>query len=153
MLRESSERPPEGPEFPLRAKARGFRSIPRKSGRSTLLWSRNQKDFTRWFRDVAKAIASSPNDTVIDGEIVALDENGRRSFNLLRGFGEARAIVLNVFDLLMLRAKTRGLGRLRTAARSSAKQSNSCRPTPARHDSLFRSLQRSALGIDMGCEK
>jgi ATP-dependent DNA ligase len=42
---------------------------------------------------------------VIDGEIVALDENGRLSFNLLQGFGEAQAIVLYAFDLLMLLGK------------------------------------------------
>jgi len=42
-----------------------------------------------------------PNDTVIDGEIVAFDENSRLSFNLLQGFGEAQAIVLYAFDLLM----------------------------------------------------
>ena len=43
--------------------------------------------------------------TVIDGEVVALDENGRPSFNLLQGFGSAQAIVLYAFDLLMLRGK------------------------------------------------
>src|SRR6516164_2580531 len=81
-------------------------SVPgRKSGRSAQLWSRNQKDFTRRFRDVTKAIADLPNDTIIDGEIVALDENGKPSFNLLQGFGDARAIVLYAFDLLMLRGK------------------------------------------------
>ena len=36
-----------------------------------------------------------PSDTVIDGEIVALDENGRPSFNLLQGFGRAQATVLD----------------------------------------------------------
>jgi hypothetical protein len=44
-------------------------------------------------------------DTVIDGEIVALDEGGKPSFNLLQGFGSASAIVLYAFDLLMLRGK------------------------------------------------
>src|SRR6516164_2280756 len=76
-------------------------SVPgRKSGRSAQLWSRNQKDFTRRFRDVTKAIADLPNDTIIDGEIVALDENGKPSFNLLQGFGDAQAIVFYAFDLL-----------------------------------------------------
>jgi bifunctional non-homologous end joining protein LigD len=52
-------------------------------------WSRNQKDFTRRFPGVVKGIANLSSDTVIDGEIVALDENGRPSFNLLQGFGSA----------------------------------------------------------------
>jgi ATP-dependent DNA ligase len=33
--------------------------------------------------DVAKALAELPSDTIIDGEIVALDENGKPSFDLL----------------------------------------------------------------------
>jgi bifunctional non-homologous end joining protein LigD len=54
---------------------------------------------------VVKAIAELPNDTVIDGEIVALDEHDKPSFNLLQGFGDAQAIVLYAFDLLMLHGK------------------------------------------------
>jgi bifunctional non-homologous end joining protein LigD len=52
-----------------------------------------------------KGIRELPNDTVVDGEIVALDENGKPSFNLLQGFGSANAIVLYAVDLLMLRGK------------------------------------------------
>ena len=106
MLCESAERPPEGREWRYELKLDGFRAIGRKSGRSAQLWSRNQKDFTRRFPDVVKGIAELPSDTVIDGEIVALDENGKPSFNLLQGFGgRASAIVLYAFDLLMLRGK------------------------------------------------
>jgi bifunctional non-homologous end joining protein LigD len=54
---------------------------------------------------VVKGIAELHNDTVIDGEIVALDEKGKPSFNLLQGFGNAQAIVLYAFDLLMLNGK------------------------------------------------
>jgi ATP-dependent DNA ligase len=43
---------------------------------------------------------------VIDGEIVALDPNGKPSFTLLQGFGAgASAIVLYTFDLLMWQGK------------------------------------------------
>ena len=52
-----------------------------------------------------KGIAELRSDTVIEGEIVALDENGRPSINLLQGFGDAQAIVLYAFDLLMLQGK------------------------------------------------
>jgi bifunctional non-homologous end joining protein LigD len=94
MLCESAERPPEGREWRYELKLDGFRAIGRKSGRSAQLWSRNQKDFTRRFASVAKGIAELTNDTVIDGEVVALDQTGRPSFNLLQGFGEAQAIVI-----------------------------------------------------------
>jgi bifunctional non-homologous end joining protein LigD len=105
MLCESAEHPPEGREWRHELKLDGFRAIGRKSGRSAQLWSRNQKDFTRRFPSVVKGLAGLPSDTVIDGEIVALDETGRPSFNLLQGFGNAQAIVLYAFDLLMLRGK------------------------------------------------
>jgi bifunctional non-homologous end joining protein LigD len=105
MLCQSTEHPPEGREWHYELKLDGFRAIGRKSGRSAQLWSRNQKDFTRRFPDVVKAIAELPNDTVIDGEIVALDQHGKPSFNLLQGFGDAQAIVLYAFDLLMLHGK------------------------------------------------
>src|SRR5262250_2613562 len=101
MLCESAEQPPEGSEWRYELKLDGFRAIGRKSGRSAQLWSRNQKDFTRRFPEVVKGIAGLPSDTVIDGEIVALDETGRPSFNLLQGFGNAQAIVFYAFDILM----------------------------------------------------
>jgi ATP-dependent DNA ligase len=105
MLCQSVERPPEDRDWRYELKLDGFRAIGRKSGRSAQLWSRNQKDLTWRFPDVVKAIGELPNDTVIAGEVVALDENGKPSFNLLQGFANAPAIVLYAFDLLMLRGK------------------------------------------------
>ena len=104
MLCESAGQPPEGPHWRYELKLDGFRAIGHKSSRSSRLWSRNGKDFARRFPAVVKALDELPGDTVIDGEIVALDETGRPSFNLLLGFGgEAAGIVLYAFDLLMLR--------------------------------------------------
>ena len=105
MLCRSIEVLPEGREWHYELKLDGFRAIGRKSGRSAQLWSRNRKDFTLRFPDVVKAIAGLPTDTVIDGEMVALDEHGKPSFNLLQGFGDAQTIVLYAFDLLMLHGK------------------------------------------------
>jgi DNA ligase D-like protein (predicted ligase) len=105
MLYESAERPPEGREWRYELKLDGFRAIGRKAGRSAQLWSRNQKDFTRRFPAVVKGVAELPSDSVIDGEIVALDACGKPSFNFLQGFGDAQAIILYAFDLLMLRGK------------------------------------------------
>jgi bifunctional non-homologous end joining protein LigD len=47
-----------------------------------------------------------PNDTVIDGEIVALDNDGKPSFNLLQNHGSAGApLHFFIFDLLVLKGK------------------------------------------------
>src|SRR5207253_2625939 len=43
---------------------------------------------------------------VIDGELVALDEAGRPSFNILQGYGSSKAAVFYyVFDVLVLAGK------------------------------------------------
>jgi bifunctional non-homologous end joining protein LigD len=83
MLCESTEQLPEGEEWRYELKLDGYRALAAKSENRTQLWSRNQKDFTRRFPSVAKGISELPNDTVIDGEIVALDPAGKPSFGLL----------------------------------------------------------------------
>jgi len=66
----------------------------------------DHKDFGRRFPGIASALLKLPSDTVIDGEVVALDRTGRASFSLLQGVGGKEAeIVLYTFDLLMLRGK------------------------------------------------
>ena len=90
MLCETAERPPEGAEWRYELKFDGYRAIGFKTEGQAQLWSRNGKDFVRRFPEVAKAIASLPEDTAIDGEIVALDADGKPSFALLRGCGDVR---------------------------------------------------------------
>jgi ATP-dependent DNA ligase len=60
--------------------------------------------------------------TVIDGEIVALDEHGIPSFDILQGLGRrSPMIVMYALDLVMLRAKTCGVGLWKNAEGSSNK--------------------------------
>src|ERR1700751_5071857 len=105
MLCQNAEPLPESRDWRYELKLDGFRAIGRKAGRTAQLWSRNQKNSARQFPTLVKGLTGLPDDTVIDGEVVALDEHGRPSFNLLQGFGNAQTIVLYAFDLLMLRGK------------------------------------------------
>jgi len=48
-----------------------------------------------------KALGKLPGNTVVDGEIVAFDEEGRPSFNALQNYGSAPApVVYYVFALV-----------------------------------------------------
>src|SRR5438105_4479588 len=106
MLCQEAEHLPEGRDWHYELKLDGFRAISRKAGRSAQLWSRNQKNFARRFPTVVKALAGLPEDTIVDGEVVALDQHGNPSFDLLQGVGTGEPlIVLYAFDLLMLRGR------------------------------------------------
>ena len=84
----------------------GYRSLAIKSGGKIHLRSRNDNDFNARYPGIVKALAKMPDDTVIDGEVVALDEEGRPSFNTLQNFGSAGApLHFFIFDLLILEGR------------------------------------------------
>jgi ATP-dependent DNA ligase len=61
----------------------------------------------RKFQYVADALAGLPDDTIIDGEIVALDRNNRSDFHLLQTFRSAEASIRYFgFDILMLKGRS-----------------------------------------------
>ena len=72
------------------------------------LRSRNNKDFSGRYREIARVLRDLPNETVVDGEIVALDPEGKPSFNLLQNYGSSPSspVFFYVFDLLMLSGKS-----------------------------------------------
>ena len=87
----------------------GYRALALRGGRETRIRSRNQKDLGKKFPEITSSIAAlDVQDAIIDGEIVALDDKGRSSFQLLQGFdmGLARPpIIFYAFDLLRLNGK------------------------------------------------
>ena len=106
MLLLKTDRLPEGTAWLYELKLDGYRALASKIGGRVNLRSRNDKDFVSRFAAIAAALSEIPDDTTIDGEIVALDEEGRPSFNLLQNYGTAGApIVYYTFDLLRLRGK------------------------------------------------
>src|SRR6476661_6858723 len=86
MLLLRKESLPEGPDWLYELKLDGYRAIAFKRGGKIQLRSRNDHDFNTRFQNVSTALDAMPDDTVIDGEIVALNEDGRPSFNLLQNF-------------------------------------------------------------------
>jgi len=84
----------------------GYRAIAIKTDGRALLRSRNNKDFNSRYPAVVRALVSLPDETVIDGEVVALDESGRPSFNILQNHGSSGApIIYYAFDVLILEGR------------------------------------------------
>jgi len=95
MLLLSAGALPEGPNVSYEVKLDGYRAIAIKSGGKVRLRSRhNDKDFNPRYPAVVRALATLPDDTVVDGEVVALDGAGRPSFNALQNEGSAGAAIV-----------------------------------------------------------
>ena len=85
----------------------GFRVLAIKNGKEVELWSRNEKPLNLRFPDVVKAVAKLPiKNCILDGEVCALDESGRSSFQLLQNQGETNhPVVYYAFDVLFENGK------------------------------------------------
>src|SRR5215469_10234548 len=84
-------------------KSDGYRALAFKFGKDVRLISRNQPDFGNDYPqliDSLKLLAAK--NFVIDGEIAALDQHGRSSFQLLQNYGKSKRtpLVYYAFDLL-----------------------------------------------------
>ena len=100
------EKIPEGELWTYELKLDGYRLVTVKTGGMVSLYSRRGTDLTQRFKDVNAALASLPDDTVIDGELVALDDQGRPDFNLLQNFRSAEShLMFYAFDMLVRRGE------------------------------------------------
>lgn len=70
---------PAGARWQYEIKLDGYRSIGFKSRGKVYLRSRNDNDFAAKYKAIAKTLEALPDETVIDGEVVAFDETGRPS--------------------------------------------------------------------------
>ena len=73
MLLLKTEKLPEGADVLYEIKLDGYRAIAFKTGGKVHLRSRNDNDFASRYPSIAKALKAMPDETVIDGEVVALD--------------------------------------------------------------------------------
>jgi bifunctional non-homologous end joining protein LigD len=100
MLATLTEELPRGEGWQFEPKWDGYRALSYVRGGEAKLVSRNGNDLTQRFGPVAKELpkALRTPDAVIDGEVVALDAQGRASFSAMQQ-GSTR-LAYEVFDLL-----------------------------------------------------
>jgi len=100
---------PKGDDWVYELKFDGVRALAIKGGKDIQLISRTAKDFTAKFPEVVEALQNLPcKEVVLDGEIAALDEQGRSSFQLLQArelSGQRPPIFYYVFDIIQLDGK------------------------------------------------
>ena len=93
---------PQGSPWSYEIKFDGFRALAVKSHGSIYLFSRRRKLLNPQYPDLVAALSALPDDTVVDGEVVALDDSGRPDFHLLQEFrADASRIHYFIFDLLI----------------------------------------------------
>lgn len=96
------ERPPEGPGWGHEVKFDGYRLQLRIAAGEVTLKTRKGLDWTEKFQAIARAASKFP-DAIIDGEVVALDDNGSPDFAALQAAlsdGRTEDLIFFAFDLL-----------------------------------------------------
>src|SRR5579859_4334405 len=85
MLAQLASRLPSGALWRYEPKLDGFRGLLEHAADGELrITSRNRQDLTRWFPGIARAGGYLPAATVLDGELVVVDEHGRPNFGALQ---------------------------------------------------------------------
>jgi bifunctional non-homologous end joining protein LigD len=104
------EKPPATGDWIYELKFDGIRLIAIKDRGEVSLLSRNQNDLSARFPEIVDAVKNlSADECVLDGEVVAVDEEGRSSFQLLQARemeGRKSPIYFYAFDLLQLDGKS-----------------------------------------------
>lgn len=85
---------PDGPEWAYEVKWDGYRAL----GSAEWLLSRRAKPLA--FKSIRDALRELPSETIVDGEVVVLDEEGRPSFNLLQNYRSGHPLLYYAFDVL-----------------------------------------------------
>lgn len=83
----------------------GYWALAFKADKEVRLVSRNRKSFNNVYPQLVNTLKSlTAKEATIDGEITALDDRGRSSFQLLQFYGKANRtpLVYHAFDLLFL---------------------------------------------------
>jgi DNA ligase D-like protein (predicted ligase) len=103
LLLRTDALPADRARWEYQLKLDGYRAIAFKRRGQLFLRSRNDSDFSIRYGRILPGLARLTDNTVIDGEVIALDEEGRPSFNVLQNYGSSNVPVLYfVFDVMVL---------------------------------------------------
>jgi bifunctional non-homologous end joining protein LigD len=93
---------PKGTDWLFEMKFDGYRAQAAISGSEVVVYTRNGHDWTQQFRVVVPALQTlTKGSALIDGEIVAIDSQGRTNFSLLKtGIAAGMPLKFYAFDLL-----------------------------------------------------
>ncbi len=94
---------PEGEDWTFEVKWDGYRALAVGGAGKVLIYSRNEKRMDPRFPNIVEGLSTIPGSWVIDGEIVAFDEQGRPSFQILQNTRTSpHGTAFYAFDLIHL---------------------------------------------------
>ena len=98
---------PTGTDWIHEFKYDGYRLLIATGGGAATAWTRNGKDWSDKFRSIVKAASDLPAGCLIDGEAVAIGEDGKPDFQLLQSTlkGGHADLAFYAFDLLVDQGK------------------------------------------------
>ncbi|MBX2925949.1 MAG: DNA ligase D [Chitinophagaceae bacterium] len=107
MLATLVDKPFDDPDWVYEIKWDGYRALAFVQKGNVQLLSRNNKSFDKKFYPIYDLLSEWNIDVVVDGEIVAIDENGRSNFNKLQNWrSEADSeLAFYIFDILWYTGK------------------------------------------------
>ena len=102
MLCTPTDQPFDRDNWLFEIKWDGYRAIGTKHSDNIELYSRNHIDFSKKYSPVAEAMQTFTHDVIVDGEIVATDDNGVAHFEWLQNWHRLPkgALQYQIFDIL-----------------------------------------------------
>jgi bifunctional non-homologous end joining protein LigD len=105
MLAKETKVPFNNKDWIYEMKWDGYRAIAEVDHNSVKLYSRNGNTFNNSYPAIIDALIKLKINAVLDGEVVALDENGIPSFQLLQDYNYNHPLIYYVFDVLYIDKK------------------------------------------------
>lgn len=100
MLSTLIREPFDDPEFLFEVKLDGYRVIAYLQKGKVTLSSRSGLNYTKKYPSVAESLSALDLDVILDGELVALNDEGKPDFDALQKNNGKNPLVFYVFDIL-----------------------------------------------------